>query len=118
MKSIIFIKGSRRAIKRFPKQARKDAGAELFSLQLGAMPNDWKPMPIIGLGASEIRLHEPHEHRVIYVVRFSEAIYVLHAFEKKSPKTSKRDIEAARSSYAKMQEERKLYKERKESAKS
>lgn len=47
----------------------------------------------------EIRLHEPHEHRVIYVAKFEEAVYVLHAFEKKTRKTDKRDIESARKAY-------------------
>ncbi len=63
------------------------------------MPSDWKPMAGIGYGAMEIRLHEPHEHRVIYVAKFEETVYVLHAFEKKTRKTDKRDVEIARKAY-------------------
>jgi phage-related protein len=55
-----------------------------------------KPMPAIGLGVREIRVHADGEHRVIYLAKFSDAIYVLHAFEKKSRRTPKSDIEIAR----------------------
>jgi len=56
-------------------------------------------MPSIGPGVIEIRLHRPHEHRVIYVSKFGEAVYVLHAFEKKTQKTAHREIEAGRRAY-------------------
>ncbi|MBI4366211.1 MAG: type II toxin-antitoxin system RelE/ParE family toxin [Deltaproteobacteria bacterium] len=59
----------------------------------------WKPMSGIGAGVAEIRLHEPHEHRVIYVAKFGEAVYVLQAFEKKTRKTEKRDVEMAKKAY-------------------
>ncbi len=57
-------------------------------------------MASIGTGAVEIRIHKPFEHRVIYVAKFSEAIYVIHAFEKKTQKTSQNDIEIGRAAYA------------------
>jgi phage-related protein len=44
----------------------------------------------------EIRLHTAREHRVIYIARFSEAVHVVHAFEKRGRKTSKRDLDLAR----------------------
>ncbi len=53
-------------------------------------------MPTIGSGVSEIRIHTAVEHRVVYVAKFVEAVYVLHAFEKKSRRTSKRDVSLAR----------------------
>jgi phage-related protein len=53
-------------------------------------------MTSIGPGVLEIRIHTGQEHRVFYVAKFQEAIYVLHAFEKKGQKTSKRDIELGR----------------------
>jgi phage-related protein len=112
VRPVVFLKGSRRAIKKFPKQARKDAGSELFALQLGSLPHDWKPMPEIALGVAEIRIHEPHEHRVIYVAKFKEAVYALHAFEKKTFKTAKHDIDAARAGYAEMQKERQRWKKK------
>ena len=53
-------------------------------------------MPALGAGVSEIRIHTAVEHRVVYVAKFAEAVYVLHAFEKKSRKTSKRDVDVVR----------------------
>lgn len=53
-------------------------------------------MPTVGLGVREIRAHTALEHRVIYLVKFEEAVYVLHAFEKRSRQTPKRDLELAR----------------------
>ena len=53
-------------------------------------------MPAVGSGVIEIRLHGDTEHRVFYVATFAEAVYVLHAFEKKTRKSSQRDIETGR----------------------
>jgi phage-related protein len=53
----------------------------------------------IGAGVKEIRIHVLGEWRVIYVAKFRDAIYVLHAFKKKSQKTSRQDIELARQRY-------------------
>lgn len=53
-------------------------------------------MRSVGPGVEEIRIHSEPEHRVFYVAKFEEAVYVLHAFEKKTPKTSAREIEVAR----------------------
>ena len=53
-------------------------------------------MPSVGAGAQEIRLHTGLEHRILYVAKFEEAVYVLHAFEKKSQKTARADLELAR----------------------
>jgi phage-related protein len=90
----------------FPLEARKLAGAELSQLQDGKKPTDFRPMPDVGPGAAEIRIHRPHEHRIIYVAQFPEAIYVIHAFEKKSQKTPQRDLNTARANYAEIQNER------------
>ena len=57
-------------------------------------------MPSVGLGVNEIRLHAGGAFRVIYVAKFAEAVYVLHAFQKKSPKTGGTDIDLARRRYA------------------
>lgn len=75
-------------------------------MQQGLMADDWKPMPAVGVGAIEIRLHVGTEHRVLIVTRFVEALYVLHAFEKKSQKTSRRDITLARKRYRELIAER------------
>ena len=60
------------------------------------MPTDWKPMPSVGLGVNEIRIHTRVEYRVMYVAKFEEAIYVLHAFEKRSRQTRDADLALAR----------------------
>ena len=59
-------------------------------------PEDWKPMPSVASGVQEVRIHTALEHRVIYVAKFAEAVYVLHAFEKRSRKTPKRELEIVR----------------------
>ena len=74
-------------------------GFELYSIQRGLEPTDWKPMPSIGRGVKEIRIHVLGEWRIIYVAKFEEAIYVLHSFQKKSRKTSKQDIDLAKGRY-------------------
>lgn len=82
--------------------ARREAGEQLWRVQSGREPEDWKVMQSIASGAKEIRLHKPKEHRVIYVVTAPEGIYVLHAFTKKTKQTSKKDIEIARKNYGKI----------------
>ena len=59
-------------------------------------PTDWKPVPSVGPGARDIRIHTTTEHRVLYVTKFAEAIYVLHAFQKKTRKTPRQDLELGR----------------------
>lgn len=98
-KPITWMGGSRSRARNFDVRARQQAGYQLRRVQQGLLPSDWKPMGSIGPGVMEIRLHEPHEHRVIYVAKFGEAVYVLHAFEKKTRKTDKQDVEIARKAY-------------------
>ena len=98
-KPITWVGSSRSKIKGFPVRARQQAGYQLRRTQQGLPPTDWKSMARIGPGVAEIRLHEPHECRVIYVAKFVEAIYVLHAFTKKTRKTGKHDVEIAKEAY-------------------
>jgi len=83
-------------IRAFPQEARRAAGYQLGRLQQGLMPDDWKPMPAVGSGVYEIRIHTGVEHRVFYVAKYDEAIYVLHAFEKRTRQTRQADIVLAR----------------------
>ncbi len=105
-KPAIFIGGTKAAIRRFPDLARRDAGWQLEKVQAGEEPVDWKPMPSVGSGVKEIRIHQPYEHRVIYVARFPEAVYILSAFEKKTERTPQRYIDAARYAYAEVKKKR------------
>ena len=82
-------------LRAFPADARRDAGFELRRVQQGLDPDDWKPMSSIGSGVREIRIHTGVEHRVLYIATFAEAVYVLHAFEKRTRKTPKHDRQLA-----------------------
>ena len=95
-KPLVWVGSSRNDLKGFPQDARRVAGLQLRRVQQGLEANDWKPMAAIGPGVREIRIHTWLEHRVFYVAKFTEAIYVLHAFEKRTQKTSKRDLDLAR----------------------
>ncbi len=64
-------------------------------------------MPSVSQGVYEIRIHTQVEHRVFYIAKFSEGIYVLHAFQKRTQKTSKTDIDLARRRLAQLIRERK-----------
>lgn len=109
LKPVRFLGASLIVLRRFPKEARNEAGDQLLLVQAGEMPTDWKVMPEIGSGAFEIRIHHPHEHRIIYVAKFAEAVYVLHVFEKKTQRTPHKELEKARTAYAQMLQERKKH---------
>jgi len=65
-------------------------------VQVGREPADVRPLPTVGSGAYEIRIRDAAgAFRVVYVAEFEEAVYVLHAFQKKSRKTSQADIDLA-----------------------
>ncbi len=98
-KTILWLGSSRNDLQAFPPDARRLTGFQLRLVQRGVEPLDWKPMPSIGQGVREIRIHTAVEHRVCYVAKFAEAIYVLHAFEKRTRETSKHDIELVRQRY-------------------
>lgn len=95
-KPLIWLGDSREAISAFPEAARQIAGFQLWRVQRGLEPNDWKPMPSVGPGVQEIRIHTGAEHRVFYIAKVEEAVYVLHAFEKRTRRTPKEAIDLAR----------------------
>ena len=108
LKPVRWVGDSREQIRGFPDEPRREAGYQLDRVQAGKEPADWKPMPSVGIGVNEIRVREDSgAFRVIYVVKFAEAVYVLHAFQKKARKTSKRDIELARRRFRELVQERK-----------
>ncbi|MGA9069483.1 MAG: type II toxin-antitoxin system RelE/ParE family toxin [Terracidiphilus sp.] len=97
MKVLRFLGDSRNVLREFPKDARQEAGYQLERIQTGLPAEDFKPMQPIGAGVEEIRIaEESGAYRVIYTARLAEAIYVIHAFQKKSRTTSQRDVEIAR----------------------
>jgi phage-related protein len=83
-------------LRAFPAAARRTAGYQIDRVQHGLEPDDWKPMSSIGQGVREIRIREAGgAFRVIYVAKFSDVVFVLHCFQKKSQRTSKTDIDLA-----------------------
>jgi len=99
MKPLEFLGNSYEDLCDFPRQVQRLPGSELMLVQLGRMPTDFKPMPTVGSGAYEVRVHHEGAWRVIYVAKFAEAVYVLHAFQKKTQQTAKSDIETAKRNY-------------------
>ncbi|HET6914440.1 MAG TPA: type II toxin-antitoxin system RelE/ParE family toxin [Rhodanobacteraceae bacterium] len=103
MKPIRFLGDSLKRLREFPEDPRQDAGFQLDKAQRGEQPDDFKPMPAIGKGVEEIRVRDDSgAYRVIYTARMADAVYVLHAFQKKTQATSRRDIELAKERYAEL----------------
>ena len=99
MKAIEFVGTSREDLQDFPRDVRRAIGLELTRVQEGRMPLDFKPMPAIGQGVYEIRVRLQGAWRVLYVTKFEDAVWVLHAFQKKTQQTAKGDIELAQKRY-------------------
>lgn len=103
MKAITFLGNALECLREFPEEARQDAGYQLDRVQRGRQPSDFKPMPSVGKGVEELRVWDDSgTYRVIYLARLQEAVYVLHAFQKKTQTTSKQDIEVAKGRYAEL----------------
>lgn len=100
MKPLRFVGSSLDDLRSMPAAVRHALGIELMTVQCGGEPRDFKPMKAVGAGAYEIRYRDIHgAFRVIYVARVADAVYVLHAFQKKTQKTSKSDIDLAARRY-------------------
>jgi phage-related protein len=100
MKPLEFLGSSRDDLRAMPAAVRHDIGFELMRVQFGGEPINFKPMPTVGTGAHEIRVRDrAGAYRAIYVAKFEAAVYVLHAFQKKSQHTAKADIELAKARY-------------------
>lgn len=103
MKRLRFLGDALACLRAFPEDARQDAGYQLDKVQRGGQPDDFKPMPTIGKGVEEIRVWDDSgTYRVIYTARLADAVYVLHAFQKKTQTTAKRDIALAKKRYAEL----------------
>ncbi|MGA3019767.1 MAG: type II toxin-antitoxin system RelE/ParE family toxin [Bryobacteraceae bacterium] len=107
MKPIQWLGDSRDRVRRFPQAARREIGYQLSLIQAGCSASDWKPIPLVGAGVIEIRVHAEGEYRVFYVARFEDAVYVLHVFGKKSRKASSLDVELGKKRYRELMERRK-----------
>jgi phage-related protein len=80
----------------YPELAQDRLGHELYLVQRGEEPTDYRPMPIVGDGVREIRVHLENEYRVLYVANVLDRVVVLHAFVKKSQATPGKEIQTAK----------------------
>ncbi len=101
-KPVFWVGSARADLRAFPEDVRTDIGFALWVAQRGGRPAQAKPLRGIVSGAGVLELVERHDgdtYRVVYTVRFKEAVYVLHAFQKKAKRgiaTPKHDIEVIR----------------------
>ena len=107
MKPVTFLGDSLDAIRVFPLTARREVGFQLDRVQRGLLPENWKPLKTVGPGVKEIKVRdEAGAFRVLYVASFPEALYVLHAFQKKTQRMAKGDLEVARMRFRSLRSER------------
>lgn len=93
-------------IRAFPDNIKRELGFDLDLVQQGLLPRDFKTMQNLGSGIMEIRERDQSgAFRLIYVAKFKNSIYCLHAFQKKTQKTSPRDIAIIKTRYDAIKEE-------------
>jgi phage-related protein len=91
-----WVGSSKHAFLSFPAAVKEAMGNALGIAQFGGTAPTAKPWKGLGPGVLEIvESHHGDAYRAVYTVRFEEAVYVLHAFQKKSPsgiRTAKKDV--------------------------
>jgi phage-related protein len=105
-KPLVWLGSARRDLRAFPADARRRSGFQLRRVQHGLDPDDRKPMTSVGPGVREIRVQTELAHRVFYLATFDEAVYVLHAFEKRTQKTPPHELKLARDRFRALLEKR------------
>ena len=93
LKPITWLGNSKEVIRSWPEMTRKRAGEELFRLQIGSEPLHWRSMKSVGRGVREIKISEGGQQRVFYLTRRNEGVFILHAFEKRTRRTAKSEID-------------------------
>ena len=97
MKELEFLGNSLENIQLFSYSAKQRTGYELHKVQSGLEPDNWKPMTSVGSGVKEIRVAASDGiYRTVYIAKFKETVYVLHAFQKKDQKTRQEDVDLAK----------------------
>lgn len=97
MKEIIFWGDSLEVLRSFDTRVKNNIGYQLHRIQNNLVPNDFKIMKSIGAGVREIRVKDKSGiYRTIYTTKIGELVYVLHAFKKKTEKTSQIDLDKAK----------------------
>lgn len=96
MKDVLWVGSSKADWSALPESVQAEAGYQLDKVQRGLEPSDWKPMPSIAAGVCELRIRDATgAFRAIYLATRPEGVYVLHVFQKKTRKTSQRDLRIA-----------------------
>ena len=97
MKDVVFMGDSLVRIRAFPAGVRQDIGFQIDTVQRGKKPDDWKPVNSVGKGVREIRTRDASgQYRVVYLANFKDAVHMLHAFQKKTQRTRRADLDLAR----------------------
>jgi phage-related protein len=100
MKAVSFLGDSLAAVRDFPDAVRREVGFQIDRVQRGLDPDSWRPMKTVCPGVREIRVRDANgAFRVIYIATLHDAVYVLHAFQKKAQATAKRDLDVATGRY-------------------
>lgn len=99
-KPVAFVGDAKDRLRNFPQDAKREAGFQIDKVQAGGLPDDYRPMSSVGPGVMEIRIQEDNgAFRVFYVANRGDAVFVLHCFQKKTQKTSKKDIDLGKQRY-------------------
>jgi len=95
--TVVWEGDSRETLISFPEGARQNPGFQLWQLQQGERPSDYRPVTSIGAGVYELRDQDERAwYRVVYLSRVNDVIHVLHCFEKKSREMPRKEFEKAR----------------------
>jgi len=100
-KPLFWVASTRKVLKALPLEVRRTVGFALWLAQTGGKHVDAKPLSGFG-GAGVLEVVEDHDgntYRAVYTVKLAGAVYVLHAFQKKSKKgakTPKADLDLIR----------------------
>ena len=95
--TVVWEGDSSEVLQSFPEHVRHNFGFELWQLQQGERPSDYRPLPSISTGVFELRDQDERAwYRVVYLSRINDVIYVLHCFEKKSREMPRKDFEKAK----------------------
>lgn len=108
MRKIIFWGNSKDEIKDSSMKTKERMVTALtaISANIDLSPQEFKYMPTVGVGVYELRIKAEKQYRVFYVAKFEEAIYVLHAFVKKTQQTPAKEIQRGMSRYKALLNER------------
>ena len=114
IRSLVWVGSSRSDLREFPQQVRRDIGKALYAAQQGG--TDPAAKPLKGFGGTRVmeivERYDTNTYRAVYAAQFADAIYVLHAFQKKSKRgrqTPRQEIDLI---HRRLAEAERLHRER------